>query len=193
MLFFDVIGELYESAIQYVRAVDQSQIYTIILNQCISFLKNKFLILKLIPASMIQRVQSIYLLLIIIFSVGLVFVFKLWETLDSAIFAFDLFADENRLAKLIPVFFSASGIIALISLFKFKNRQLQFVLGRIIILINLFLLGILIYLSLNLPGEVSSEKGIGMFIPIIVVLFSVLANKAIKKDEDLVKSVDRLR
>lgn len=142
---------------------------------------------------MIQRVQSIYLLLIIIFSVGLVFVFKLWETLDSTIFAFDLFADENRLAKLIPVFFSASGIIALISLFKFKNRQLQFVLGRIIILINLFLLGILIYLSLNLPGEVSSEKGIGMFIPIIVVLFSVLANKAIKKDEDLVKSVDRLR
>ncbi len=142
---------------------------------------------------MIQRVQSIYLLLITIFSVGLVFVFKLWESPGSTKFAFDLFADENMLAKLIPVFFSASGIIALISLFQFKNRQLQFVLGRIIILINLFLLGILIYLSLNLPGEVSSEKGIGMFIPIFVVLFSVLANKAIKKDEDLVKSVDRLR
>jgi len=142
---------------------------------------------------MIQRVQSVYLLLIIIFSVGLVFVFKLWSTLNSVVYAFDLFADELVLAKLIPIFFSISGIIALISLSQYKNRQLQFVLGRIIILINLFLLGILIYLSLNLPGGASSEKGIGLFIPIFVVLFSVLANKAIKKDEDLVKSVDRLR
>jgi hypothetical protein len=32
-----------------------------------------------------------------------------------------------------------------------------------------------------------------MFLPILVVLLIVLANKAIKKDEDLVKSVDRLR
>ena len=81
----------------------------------------------------------------------------------------------------------------IIAIFKFNKRQLQFVLGRIIILINLFLLGILIYLSLNISGEVSSEKGIGMFLPIVVILFAFLANKAIKKDEDLVKSVDRLR
>jgi hypothetical protein len=38
-----------------------------------------------------------------------------------------------------------------------------------------------------------SEKGIGMFLPILAILLIVLANKAIKKDEDLVKSVDRLR
>ncbi|MDB4192329.1 DUF4293 domain-containing protein, partial [Flavobacteriaceae bacterium] len=48
-------------------------------------------------------------------------------------------------------------------------------------------------LSLNISGEVSSEKGIGMFIPSVVILFAVMANKAIKKDENLVKSVDRLR
>jgi hypothetical protein len=52
----------------------------------------------------------------------------------------------------------------------------------------------LIYLSQTLSGEaLVSEKGIGMFFPIIVILLLVLANKAIKKDEDLVKSVDRLR
>ena len=76
----------------------------------------------------------------------------------------------------------------------FKNRKLQFVLGRLNILINLILLGLLVYVSLNLPGETAvSEKGIGMFIPVLVVLLLVFANKAIKKDEDLVKSVDRLR
>ena len=104
-----------------------------------------------------------------------------------------LISEMSLLAKLVPVFFLITALIAFIAIFKFKNRELQFVLGRIIILINLFLLGILIYLSLTIPGEVSSEKGIGMFIPIVVILFVVLANKAIKKDEDLVKSVDRLR
>ena len=49
-------------------------------------------------------------------------------------------------------------------------------------------------MSLNLPGEMKiSEKGIGMFLPILAILLIVLANKAIKKDEDLVKSADRLR
>ena len=61
-------------------------------------------------------------------------------------------------------------------------------------LINFYLLGVLIYLSLTLSGETAvSEKGIGMFLPIIVIVLLVVANKAIKKDEDLVKSVDRLR
>jgi hypothetical protein len=94
---------------------------------------------------------------------------------------------------LVPISFIISALLALITIFRYNDRQQQFVLGRIIILINLFLLGILIYLSLNIPGEIFSEKGIGMFIPSIVILFSVLANKAIRKDENLVKSVDRLR
>ena len=87
-----------------------------------------------------------------------------------------------------------SAIVSFVTIFLFKNRKLQFVVGRLVILINLFLLGLLIYVSLTLPGEASiSEKGIGMFLPILVILLIVLANKAIKKDEDLVKSVDRLR
>jgi hypothetical protein len=56
------------------------------------------------------------------------------------------------------------------------------------------LLGIVVYGLLNLPGENQfSEKGIGVFIPIAVIVFLVLANKAILRDEKLVKSVDRLR
>jgi len=53
-----------------------------------------------------------------------------------------------------------------------------------------------IYRTLTVSGEASeivSEKGIGMFLPIVSIVLLVLANKAIKKDEDLVKSVDRLR
>ena len=142
---------------------------------------------------MIQRIQSIYLLLVIFLSIGATFFLKLWVEADNEVFAFDLFAYESILYKLVPISFIISALLALITIFRYNDRQQQFVLGRIIILINLFLLGILIYLSLNIPGEIFSEKGIGMFIPSIIILFAVLANKAIRKDENLVKSVDRLR
>lgn len=144
---------------------------------------------------MIQRIQTIYLLLIAVISGGLIFVFDLW-TLGSGTqeFVLDLFSKPEFTFKLIPISFFASSLIALISIFNFKNRKLQFVLGRVIVLINLFLLGLLIYLSLTLPGETAvSKKGIGMFLPVLIILLAVIANKAIKRDEDLVKSVDRLR
>jgi len=143
---------------------------------------------------MIQRVQTIYLLLASIVSGGLIFVFNLWNTIKEKIFVVDLFSREVFTLKVIPFMFIMSAILSLVTIFLFKNRKLQFVIGRIIILINLILLGLLIYLSLNLSGETSvSEKGIGMFLPILAILLVVLANKAIKKDEDLIKSVDRLR
>ncbi|WP_339883045.1 DUF4293 domain-containing protein [Polaribacter vadi] len=143
---------------------------------------------------MIQRVQTIYLLLASIVSGGLIFVFNLWNTIKEKIFVVDLFSREVFTLKVIPFMFIMSAILSLVTIFLFKNRKLQFVLGRIIIMINLFLLGLLIYLSLNLSGETTvSEKGIGMFLPILAILLVVLANKAIKKDEDLIKSVDRLR
>ena len=143
---------------------------------------------------MIQRIQTIYLFLASVISGGLIFVFNLWNTLKEQIFVLDLFSEEQVTFKVIPLMFITSSILSIVTIFLFKNRKLQFVIGRIIILINLFLLGLLIYLSLTLSGETMvSEKGIGMFIPILVILLVVLANKAIKKDEDLVKSVDRLR
>ena len=143
---------------------------------------------------MIQRIQTIYLMLASIVSGGLIFIFSLWNTIKQKVFVVDLFSREVITLKIIPLMFISSAILSLIAIFLFKNRKLQFVIGRIIILINLFLLVLLIYLSLTLSGETSvSEKGIGMFLPILAILFIVFANKAIKKDEDLVKSVDRLR
>ena len=143
---------------------------------------------------MIQRIQTIYLFLSSIISGGFIFVFDLWENVKKEVFALELFSREAIVLKIIPLLFILSAIVSFVTIFLFKNRKLQFVIGRIVILINLFLLGVLVYVSLTLPGEVFiSEKGIGMFLPIVAVLLIVLANKAIKKDEDLVKSADRLR
>jgi len=87
-----------------------------------------------------------------------------------------------------------SILVTFISIFSYKKRKSQFVINRLNIILNFFLLGVFVYRSLTLSGEtLVSEKGIGVFLPIISIVFLVMANKAIKKDEDLVKSVDRLR
>ena len=144
---------------------------------------------------MIQRIQSIYLLIATALSGGLIFFLNLWVT-DKGIefFALDSLSSNNVLLASVFALFMASALLTFITIFQFKNRQLQFVLGRLSILINFILVGILVYFAQNLSGEIKiSEKGIGLLIPIFTIVFVVLANKAIKKDEELVKSVDRLR
>lgn len=144
---------------------------------------------------MIQRIQSIYLLIATVLSGGLIFPLNLWITEQGIEFyALDSLSSDNLVLASVFVLFMASSLLTLITIFQFKKRQLQFVLGRLTILINFILVGILVYFAQNLSGEMQvSEKGIGLLIPIFTIVFVALANKAIKKDEELVKSVDRLR
>ena len=137
---------------------------------------------------MIQRIQTIYLFLAFLVTLVVPYVFPLWITSDAK----DFYFMQN------PVYvalFGLSTTLSLVSIFSFKKRQNQFVMGRLNMILNLILLGLFVYRSLNLSGETPlvSEKGIGMFVPVLAIVLLVLANKAIKKDEDLVKSVDRLR
>ena len=137
---------------------------------------------------MIQRIQTIYLLLAFVVTGVLPFVFPLWTMADGK----DYFFMQNQVYIVV---LGLSTTLSLLSIVSYKKRQNQFVMGRLNIILNLILLGLFVYRSLNLSGETAtvSEKGIGMFLPIVAIVLLVLANKAIKKDEDLVKSVDRLR
>jgi len=144
---------------------------------------------------MIQRIQSVYLLIATLLSGGLIFLLNLWvNEQKTKFFVMDSFTSESTLLKVMSVLFFVSAAITFIAIFKFKNRQLQFVLGRLSILTNFIIIGIIVYFTQNLSGEINvSEKGIGLLIPILTIVFVVISNKAIKKDEELVKSVDRLR
>lgn len=136
---------------------------------------------------MIQRIQTLYLLVIILLEGVLPFWINLWYDLAGN----EIFAKHEIL---ISGAFFLGATLALIAIVLFKNRKNQFVVNRLNLIVNLFLLGFFVYRSLNVSGEIAiSEKGIGMLIPVFSIVFLVLANRAIKKDEDLVKSVDRLR
>lgn len=135
---------------------------------------------------MLQRIQTVYLIIALIISGFLPFVFPLWSEAGKPVYFMQ--------SPAYTILFGLSTSLALLSILTYKKRQQQFVINRLNMILNLILLGLFLYRSLNLSGgETAPEKGIGMFLPIVSIVFLVLANKAIKKDEDLVKSVDRLR
>ena len=122
---------------------------------------------------MIQRIQTVYMLIVAIVA-GLPVLFGL---------------DWIR-----TIVFALSAVLAIYSIFKYKKRSVQQWLNWLNILINFTLLGIFVYRMLNSPGEsFISEKGVGVFAPVLSIVFLFLANKAIRRDEKLVKSADRLR
>ena len=136
---------------------------------------------------MIQRIQTIYLVISAVIMGSLYMLFPVVLGEGGAIII-----DRNEPVVLGLIFISIA--LTIISILSFKKRQTQFVLNRLNIISNFILLGVFVYRSLTLSGEtLVSEKGIGVLLPIISIVFLVLANKAIKRDEDLVKSVDRLR
>ncbi len=136
---------------------------------------------------MLQRIQTVYMI------VSMLCIGGLYGWFPSVVDAAGVVVIERSEPLVFGLIF-ASIALAVISILTFKKRQLQFVLNRLNIILNFVLLGVFVYRSLTLSGEtLVSEKGIGVLLPIISIVFLVLANKAIKRDEDLVKSVDRLR
>ncbi|WBV55482.1 DUF4293 family protein [Chryseobacterium daecheongense] len=129
---------------------------------------------------MLQRIQTIWIFLAVL---AAVFLFITGQ--DVAVFG-------N-----IPVIDSACIVLVLVgllSVFSFKNRKRQILLNTISIIINALLIGVLAYWLLNLSGGIQfPEKGIEPVFPLIAIICLFIANIYIRKDERLVKSVDRLR
>lgn len=136
---------------------------------------------------MLQRIQSLYLLGAIFTSAVLPFKFYLWkDSGDSPIY----FTSQ----LLIGSMFGLSAVLSLFAFLSYHKRKQQFIISVFNIVINVILLGFLIVYSIILPGENDiSEKGIGLVLPLISIVLLILANAAIKRDEKLVKSSNRIR
>jgi hypothetical protein len=86
-------------------------------------------------------------------------------------------------------------VLSLITILLYRNRKLQIKTVIMLITLDLLLIIIAVYYIFAFTGI---ENGriipvFRMFIPAINVLLAVLAFRGIRKDENLVKSYDRLR
>lgn len=146
---------------------------------------------------MIQRIQSIFLFLAGGASLGL---FGLpFATTPQAIESSMIFGDAlynvNDQVGL-SVLFGLAGALALIAIFLFRNRGLQSKVSLSALILNIGgLVFALYYLTQNLTeaGKAAIEFAFGAIFPIIAVFFCFLAYRFIKKDDKLVRSMDRLR
>lgn len=88
----------------------------------------------------------------------------------------------------------AVGLICIANIFVFGNRTLQ----KRIILLTIFLIAALCAwtanYAMNIPGGTGGASlNIGVGLPVLSVIFCALAFSGIRKDEQLIRSADRLR
>ncbi|SEH61217.1 MULTISPECIES: DUF4293 family protein [Epilithonimonas] len=129
---------------------------------------------------MLQRIQTVWIFLAVLGAVFLNITAQDFDVLGAYL--------TINVSTVILILF---GVL---SIFSFKNRKRQILLNNISIIINALLIGLLAYWLLNLSGGISiPEKGIEPVFPFLSIVCLLLANMYIRKDERLVKSVDRLR
>lgn len=91
------------------------------------------------------------------------------------------------------------GVALLVTVFLYKGRprQMRFVRGT-----YLLMLGVIAYMFitdrsvqgyLEEGGAVSASYGLSFVLPIVALILAFMAERAIKADEELVRSADRLR
>ncbi len=84
----------------------------------------------------------------------------------------------------------ASAIISTITIFLFKDRKMQIKLCLLGLLISI---GILVVFILEMKKMISGTPAIWALLPVIVIVSYFMAFRNIRKDEKLVKSLNKLR
>lgn len=140
---------------------------------------------------MLQRIQSIYLVAGLICT-GLLFYFPVWSSGDQTGLV-NYGAGSHIILFIIT---SLLGLIQFISVFLFRNRKLQITLCWLGLLIAASFISLfLIFFIQDNQGMNNFTKGIkiGSLLPILIIILKYLAIKNIQKDQDLIKSMNRLR
>lgn len=89
-----------------------------------------------------------------------------------------------------------SALLALINIFLYKKRKVQMKIGTLTsVLILFFYVTVFIYFYSYSGKHDLSFSGVqyGIILPFVALVFNILATLRIKKDENLVKSLDRIR
>jgi len=96
---------------------------------------------------------------------------------------------------IITVLIVMLALVPFITLFLFKKRKIQLVFSKIVIVLAVLFTVVSGYYAYHVMNEYSVRilPALKSIIPVLTLLFSVLAYRGIKKDDDLVRSYDRLR
>lgn len=161
---------------------------------------------------MLQRIQTVFLIMIVFLMIVFLF-FPVWinvlqDGLEihrlNSLYFYSSIPGATPEETVIFWPYAISGIfavlavtIALIEAFSYGNRLRQIKLGALNSLLMAGALISAIWFTSQIQetfGEANpGEFGLGLFLPAIALLCNIFANRFIRKDEKLVRSMDRIR
>lgn len=135
---------------------------------------------------MIQRIQSVLLLLAAVLNVSVFF---------NALFAHALNDPRLWIGGLLALLLglSALGNLGSIFLYRDRPRQITWVNRTLVVQVLALGYGIGILVSLGGIGSFLWDEAIGILMLILALFSALYARRKIRDDEELVKSMDRIR
>jgi hypothetical protein len=159
-------------------------------------------------SDMIQRIQTIFLILVILLGV-IAFLFPIMSfTGEGLTYTMNLYKTiaENDMSNILSKNMGVGAmqgivqLVALVAILLFKNRSLQIKIGKLIILLIAFQIAAIVMYSDTIkslmdvsPEDVVISFKFGAVLPVISLICAYLAVYFIRKDDKLVRSADRLR
>ncbi|WP_343535102.1 DUF4293 domain-containing protein [Pedobacter sp.] len=147
---------------------------------------------------MIQRIQSIWFLLAALTAFCLLFIPIIGVESSSGyhvLYGSGLKTTGGNSPTNIPLLTSTAfaGLISLMNIFNFRNRKLQIRIALLNIILILALSTWFFQIVKGISGVSVLNFEPGIYLPLIAIIFTLLAIRGIKKDEKLIRSADRLR
>ncbi len=161
---------------------------------------------------MIQRVQSIFLLLMAVIMFTFLFL-PIWVKTEPTTkdvvtimpnqvthFHADALPPNTEVLSQhwhLTGLATLSGLLALLSIFQYRNRLRQIQLGTLnaLLILGVVVASVLVINAYDkvLDQQVPGNYAFGFFMPVIALMFNSLANRFIRRDERLVRASDRVR
>ena len=145
---------------------------------------------------MIQRKQSLWLLIAALLNIGVLFLdlFR-WHEPVNGVDTLQAIRAGNHFPTLLIVLVLVLLPVVNIFMFKTRKRQMNMVIFNILAICGFvaLLLSRVSHTNKDIPASLSGSYWIGAVLPVASLLFLILAIAGIRKDDKLVKSMDRLR
>lgn len=151
---------------------------------------------------MIQRIQSVYLLLTtllaVLFLTGDIINFENGLSLRLEGIEGNIqgsLKGESNIFWPFSVILIIVPSVSFLTIFTFRNRKLQMKMTIVLILFILLEIAAAVYFTHYTMGNFNTHliPGIKIILPLLMLVTAILAYRGIRKDENLVRSYDRLR
>ncbi len=150
---------------------------------------------------MIQRIQTIFLFLVVVLLITFNFL-PYWQSNEGDItlltYAYQFTEGDNIIIEFglytaVAILSSIGALIALIEIFMYKKRMLQMIMSVINSFVMMITIGLVTFFICELQISTPGRFEVGSFTLAMAMFMNVLARRFIQKDENLIRSVNRIR